>query len=141
MGVVLFIMVQNEHIFSLRKIPRTWYSTPSPICQKDRLPLSPLPHAATRQTLTQHTRTIGMDHVTVTPHDEDGYVASSVILPRPRGGSNPRPSHKSVGALTSRPRRHWCMSRRETCVVPSNYIPHYFFSLGSWASSRVSHAS
>jgi hypothetical protein len=39
-----------------------------------------------------------------------------VILPRPRGGSNPRPSHKSDGALTSRPRRHWCMSRRKTCV-------------------------
>jgi RNase H-like domain found in reverse transcriptase/Chromo (CHRromatin Organisation MOdifier) domain len=51
-----------------------------PICQKDRLPLTPLPHAATRQTLTQHTRTIGMDHVTVTPHDEDGYVGLLLLV-------------------------------------------------------------
>jgi hypothetical protein len=34
-----------------------------PICLKDRLPISPLPYAATRETLTQHTRTIGMDHM------------------------------------------------------------------------------
>jgi Chromo (CHRromatin Organisation MOdifier) domain len=51
-----------------------------PICQKDRLPLTPLPHAATRETLTQHTRTIGMDHVTVTPHDEDGYVGLLLLV-------------------------------------------------------------
>ena len=51
-----------------------------PICQKDRLPISPLPHAATRETLTQHTRTIGMDHITVTPHDEDGHVGLLLIV-------------------------------------------------------------
>ncbi len=51
-----------------------------PICQKDRLPISQLPHAATRETLTQHTRTIGMDHITVTPHDEDGYVGLLLIV-------------------------------------------------------------
>jgi hypothetical protein len=51
-----------------------------PICQKDRLPISPLPHAATRETLTQHTRTIGIDHITVTPHDEDGYVGLLLIV-------------------------------------------------------------
>jgi hypothetical protein len=51
-----------------------------PICQKDRLPLKPLPHASTRQTITQHVRTIGMDHVTVTPHDEDGYVGLLLLV-------------------------------------------------------------
>jgi hypothetical protein len=38
-------------------------------------------------------------------HEKD-YINGTVVLPRPRGGSNPRPSHKSDGALTSRPRRH-----------------------------------
>ena len=51
-----------------------------PICQKDRLPSTPLPHASTRETLTQHTRTIGIDHVTVTPHDEDGYVGLLLVV-------------------------------------------------------------
>jgi hypothetical protein len=51
-----------------------------PIWQKDRLPISPLPHAATRETLTQHTRTIGMDHITVTPHDKDSYVGRLLIV-------------------------------------------------------------
>jgi hypothetical protein len=51
-----------------------------PICQKDRLPSSPLPHAATHQTLTQRTRTISMDHVTVTTHDEDGYVGLLLLV-------------------------------------------------------------
>jgi hypothetical protein len=45
-----------------------------------------------------------------------GLVLHGVVLPRPRGGSNPRPSHKSNGALTSRPRRHWCMSTTEMSV-------------------------
>ena len=51
-----------------------------PICQKDQLPVQTLPHASTRQTLTQHVRTIGMDHVSVTPHDEDGYVGLLLLV-------------------------------------------------------------
>jgi Chromo (CHRromatin Organisation MOdifier) domain len=51
-----------------------------PICQKDRLPQSPMPNATTRETLSQHTRTIGMDHVSVTPHDEDGYVGLLLLV-------------------------------------------------------------
>ena len=51
-----------------------------PISQKDRLPLTTLPHTTKRQTLTQHVRTIGMDHVSVTPHDEDGYVGLLLLV-------------------------------------------------------------
>ena len=32
------------------------------------------------RTLTQHIRTIGMDHVSVTPHDEDGYVGLLLLV-------------------------------------------------------------
>jgi hypothetical protein len=51
-----------------------------PICQKDRLPLTVIPHNAIRETLFHHQRTIGMDHVTVTPPDEDGYIGLLLIV-------------------------------------------------------------
>jgi RNase H-like domain found in reverse transcriptase/Chromo (CHRromatin Organisation MOdifier) domain len=51
-----------------------------PICQKDRLPLTPLPRASLVQTLSQHVRIIGIDHITVTPTDEDGYVGLLLIV-------------------------------------------------------------
>lgn len=51
-----------------------------PICQKDRIPLQPIPHAEARQTLMHHARTIGMDHVTVTPADEDGYIGLLLVV-------------------------------------------------------------
>ena len=51
-----------------------------PVCQKDRLPLTIIPHSTTIETLMQHHRTIGIDHVTVTPSDEDGYVGLLLIV-------------------------------------------------------------
>ena len=51
-----------------------------PICQKDRLPISALLHAATRETLFQHMRTIGMDHRSITAHDKEGYVGLFLIV-------------------------------------------------------------
>jgi hypothetical protein len=51
-----------------------------PLCQKDRLPLVPLPNASIRQTLLHHHRTIGIDHVTVSPPSEDGYVGLLLIV-------------------------------------------------------------
>jgi hypothetical protein len=51
-----------------------------PICQKDRLPISALLHAATRETLFQHMRTIGMDHRSITAHDKKGYVGLFLIV-------------------------------------------------------------
>ena len=45
-----------------------------PLCQKDCLPLTIIPHSTTIETLMSHHRTIGVTHVTVTPSDEDGYV-------------------------------------------------------------------
>ena len=51
-----------------------------PQCQKDRCPTQPLPHACVTQTLMHHTRFIGIDHVTVTPPDEDGYVGLLLIV-------------------------------------------------------------
>lgn len=51
-----------------------------PICQKDRLPLQPLPHAESTQTLMHHVRAIGIDHVSVTPADEDGYIALLLVV-------------------------------------------------------------
>ena len=46
----------------------------SPLCQKDRVPHTTIPHPTSIQTLLHHTRSIGIDHVNITPHDEDGYV-------------------------------------------------------------------
>ena len=51
-----------------------------PICQKDRIPLQLIPHNHVRETLMHHKRTIGMDHVTVTPPDEDGYIGLLLIV-------------------------------------------------------------
>ena len=50
------------------------------ICQKDRLPLITVPHIETVETLLHHKRTIGIDHVTITPHDEDGYIGLLLIV-------------------------------------------------------------
>jgi hypothetical protein len=51
-----------------------------PICQKDRIPLATIPHNHVLQTLMHHKRTIGMDHVTVTPADEDGFVGLLLLV-------------------------------------------------------------
>ena len=51
-----------------------------PLCQKDRIPIAIVPHSNVAETLMHHHRTIGIDHVTVTPHDEDGYVGLLLIV-------------------------------------------------------------
>ena len=45
-----------------------------PICQKDRLPMHTIPNNEIHETIFHRPRSIGINHVTVTPHDEDGYV-------------------------------------------------------------------
>ena len=37
-------------------------------------------HSNVAETLMHHHRTIDIDHVTVTPHDEDGYVGLLLIV-------------------------------------------------------------
>ena len=54
--------------------------TECPICQKDRLPMQHIDHNEVRETLFHHPRSIGMDHVTVTPPDEDGYIGLLLIV-------------------------------------------------------------
>ena len=51
-----------------------------PLCQKDRIPIAIVPHSNVAETLMHHHRTIGIDHVTVTPHDEDGYVGLLLLV-------------------------------------------------------------
>jgi hypothetical protein len=51
-----------------------------PQCQKDRCPAQPIPHSSVTQTLMQHKRSIGIDHVTVTPPDEDGYTGLLLVV-------------------------------------------------------------
>ena len=51
-----------------------------PLCQKDRIPHTTIPHPTSIQTLLHHTRSIGIDHVTITPHDEDGYVGLLLVV-------------------------------------------------------------
>ena len=51
-----------------------------PVCQKDRLPLTNVPQNEYVETLTQHERVIGIDHITVTPHAEDGSVGLLVVI-------------------------------------------------------------
>jgi hypothetical protein len=43
-------------------------------------PLTAIPQNAVRETLFHHQRTIGMDNVTVTPPDEDGYIGLLLIV-------------------------------------------------------------
>ena len=51
-----------------------------PICQKDRIPFATVPSPSVTETLLHHVRSIGMDHVTVTPPDEDGYVGLLLLV-------------------------------------------------------------
>ena len=51
-----------------------------PLCQKDRLPIQSIPHSTTTETILHHQRCIGIDHVSVTPPDEDGYVGLILIV-------------------------------------------------------------
>ena len=51
-----------------------------PLCQKDRIPHTTIPHPTSIQTLLHHTRSIGIDHATITPHDEDGYVGLLLVV-------------------------------------------------------------
>ena len=48
--------------------------------QKDRIPHTTIPHPTSIHTLLHHTRSIGIDHVTITPHDEDGYVGLLLVV-------------------------------------------------------------
>ena len=51
-----------------------------PLCQKDRIPLQPVPHATTTETILHHTRSIGIDHVSITPADEDGHIGLLLVV-------------------------------------------------------------
>ena len=39
-----------------------------------------IPHPTSVQTLLHHTRSISIDHVTIPPHDEDGYVGLLLVV-------------------------------------------------------------
>ena len=54
--------------------------TECPICQKDRLPMHPIPNSEVRKTIFHRPRSIGIDHVSVTPPDEDGYIGLLLIV-------------------------------------------------------------
>jgi RNase H-like domain found in reverse transcriptase/Reverse transcriptase (RNA-dependent DNA polymerase)/Chromo (CHRromatin Organisation MOdifier) domain len=51
-----------------------------PICQKDRLPIQPLPHSEITETIMHHSRSIGIDHITITPHSEEGHVGLLLVV-------------------------------------------------------------
>lgn len=54
--------------------------TECPLCQKDRLPIQTIEHNEVRETLFHHPRSIGIDHVTITPPDEDGYIGLLLVV-------------------------------------------------------------
>ena len=54
--------------------------TECPVCQKDRLPMHPIPNSEVRETIFHRPRSIGIDHVSVTPPDEDGYIGLLLIV-------------------------------------------------------------
>ena len=51
-----------------------------PICQRDRLPMQTIPNNEIRKTIVHHPRSIGIDHITITPHDEDGYIGLLLVV-------------------------------------------------------------
>ena len=51
-----------------------------PICQKDRIPFATVPSPSLTETILHHVRAVGMDHVTVTPPDEDGYIGLLLLV-------------------------------------------------------------
>ena len=51
-----------------------------PLCQKDRISHTTIPYPTCIQTLLHHTHSIGIDHATITPHDEDGHVVLLLVV-------------------------------------------------------------
>ena len=51
-----------------------------PICQKDRLPQQLIPHPTAVETILHHKRSIGIDHISLLPTDEDGYIGLLLIV-------------------------------------------------------------
>ena len=44
------------------------------------IPHTTIPHPTSFQALLHYTRSIGIDHVTITPHGEDGYVGLLLVV-------------------------------------------------------------
>jgi RNase H-like domain found in reverse transcriptase len=66
------------HGISLRVVQD--FVSECPLCQKDRLPMQNIDHNEIRETFFHHPRSIGIDHVTVTPPDEDGYIGLLLVV-------------------------------------------------------------
>ena len=66
------------HGISLRVVQ--YRVTECPVCQKDRLPMQNIDHNEVRETIFHRPRSIGIDHVTVTPPDEDGYIGLLLVV-------------------------------------------------------------
>ena len=45
-----------------------------PICQKNRLQQQLIPHPTAVETILHHKRSICINHVSISPTDEDGYI-------------------------------------------------------------------
>lgn len=50
------------------------------LCQKDRITQRSIPHPTSLQTILHHKRSIGIDHITITPPDEDGYIGLLLVV-------------------------------------------------------------
>ena len=44
------------------------------------IPQPPITHQISTQTILHHKRSIGIDHVAVTPHEEDGYISLLLVV-------------------------------------------------------------
>ena len=95
-----------------------------PLCQKDRIPHTTIPHPTSIQTLLHHTRSIGIDHVTMTPHDEDGYVGLLHVV-----------EHD-----TKYPDANHTRSRRRMSTVPErSYTSHNYTAPNFYPDPSTSH--
>ena len=50
------------------------------LCQKDRITQRSIPHPTSLQTILHHKRSLGIDHITITPPDEDGYIGLLLVV-------------------------------------------------------------
>ena len=129
-----------------------------PIRQKDRLPLQLIPNNEIRETVFHHPRSIGIDHVSVTPADEDGYIGLLLVVKLDTKFPQAYPVHDYTAQIVATVLfKHYCtfgsydsLYSDPGSTFTSNVldqlnkwigIPHHISLVGRHESNRTEHVN
>lgn len=68
------------HAFPWSRCSCANHTRPRPRMSKDCIPDTIIPHPTSIQTPLRHIRSTGIGHITITPHNEDGYVDFLLVV-------------------------------------------------------------